>query len=610
MVLIKGGELLTFEELNEKSKLIETKSIEQLLQIYNKFKDIKDDPFKWGDEIELSLIKFDHENKRVHLLLKAEEFFDFIDELKRKENNHELDQVEFHNEYTSYIIETIPGQPIDDNVNSFSKIQDNMKLRREIIQRFLSKDEYVLPLTSFPLLGCTNFTFPHHLPETFENRTKYDSMFYSNKIIMDRALFKSATFNKIDRIKSLPNIYVPIFKDEKTPIIFKDELFENNSKSKDNHIFMDHDGFAMGCCCIQATFQANSLEQACHLYDQLTPIAPIVIALSASSPVWRGYLSDIDCRWNVLKQAFDDRTKEERGLEPLKENKRVLNKSRFDTTEVYLSKEGSKYNNHKFDKDDEVYETLVNQEMDPLLAQHFASMFTRDPMMLLHDDLFSTDTNNTAVFDLFNCSNWRLLRFKPPPIKSEESNQIGWRVEFRPTELQITDFQNAAFASFIILLTKAIVKLNLNFLIDITKLDENMNKAQNRNACLNERFHFRVNVENNFDKAEIKELTVNEIINGDGKHFRGLVPLIKQYLQTIDNELNEETRIKLNEYLSLFEQRANGKLMTPATWIRNFIRNHPKYEHDSKVNEEIAYDLLWNIYQISAGEKKCADLLP
>ncbi len=231
-------------------------------------------------------------------------------------------------------------------------------------------------------------------------------------------------------------------------------------------------------------------------------------------------------------------------------------------------------------------------------------------MMLLHDDLFSTDTNNTAVFDLFNCSNWRLLRFKPPPIKSEESNQIGWRVEFRPTELQITDFQNAAFASFIILLTKAIVKLNLNFLIDITKLDENMNKAQNRNACLNERFHFRVNVENNFDKAEIKELTVNEIINGDGKHFRGLVPLIKQYLQTIDNELNEETRIKLNEYLSLFEQRANGKLMTPATWIRNFIRNHPKYEHDSKVNEEIAYDLLWNIYQISAGEKKCADLLP
>ena len=208
----------------------------------------------------MSLIKFDHENKRVHLLLKAEKFFSYLDELKKKEDHNELNQVEFHNEYTSYIIETIPGQPIDDNVNSFSRIQENMKLRREIIQKFLEKDEYVLPLTSFPLLGCANFTYPHYLPESFENRTKYDSIFYSNKIIMDRALFKSATFNKIDRKQSLPNIYVPIFKDNNTPDTFKEDLSVDNAKSKENQIFMDHDGFAMGCCCIQATFQASSLE--------------------------------------------------------------------------------------------------------------------------------------------------------------------------------------------------------------------------------------------------------------------------------------------------------------------------------------------------------------
>ena len=137
-----------------------------------------------------------------------------------------------------------------------------------------------------------------------------------------------------------------------------------------------------------------------------------------------------------------------------------------------------------------------------------------------------------------------------------------------------------------------------------------MNRAQKRNACLNEKFHFRLNVENNLDKAEMAELSINEIINGDGKTFKGLVPLIKEYLHSIHDEINEETRVKLNEYLSLFEQRANGKLMTPAYWIRNFIRQHPRYEHDSKVSDEIAYDLLWNIYQISSGEKYCADLLP
>ena len=71
------------------------------------------------------------------------------------------------------------------------------------------------------------------------------------------------------------------------------------------------------------------------MYDQLTPIGPIVIALSASSPIWRGYLADIDCRWNVLKQAFDDRTKEEKGLEALKNDRQLLKTSRFDSTDVY-----------------------------------------------------------------------------------------------------------------------------------------------------------------------------------------------------------------------------------------------------------------------------------
>jgi glutamate--cysteine ligase catalytic subunit len=32
-------------------------------------------------------------------------------------------------------------------------------------------------------------------------------------------------------------------------------------------------------------------------------------------------------------------------------------------------------------------------------------------------------------------------------------------------------------------------------------------------------------------------------------------------------------------------------LITPASWIRNFIVTHPKYNKDSKVTEEINYDL-------------------
>ena len=39
------------------------------------------------------------------------------------------------------------------------------------------------------------------------------------------------------------------------------------------------------------------------------------MALSAGTPITRGYLSDLDCRWGIISEATDDRTPEERGLE-------------------------------------------------------------------------------------------------------------------------------------------------------------------------------------------------------------------------------------------------------------------------------------------------------
>lgn len=38
------------------------------------------------------------------------------------------------------------------------------------------------------------------------------------------------------------------------------------------------------------------------------------LALTAASPLWRGYIADVDCRWNVIAGSVDDRTEEERGI--------------------------------------------------------------------------------------------------------------------------------------------------------------------------------------------------------------------------------------------------------------------------------------------------------
>lgn len=40
-------------------------------------------------------------------------------------------------------------------------------------------------------------------------------------------------------------------------------------------------GFGMGLCCLQMTFQAVNMQEARWLYDQLTPITPVMVALSA-----------------------------------------------------------------------------------------------------------------------------------------------------------------------------------------------------------------------------------------------------------------------------------------------------------------------------------------
>lgn len=300
-----------------------------------------------------------------------------------------------------------------------------------------------------------------------------------------------------------------------------------------------------------------------------------------------------------------------------------------------MSSEASKYNDFEFDKDEKVFQSLIEEGMDSTLAQHFANMFTRDPFVVFDDDLKNEDADFSGKrdfilmcnnklnemllklirikgnFDIFNCTNWRLLRFKPPPTKSAHNNEnkIGWRVEFRPTEIQFSDFENSAFCTFIILLTRAIKALNLNFLIGITKVSQNMDRAQNINACLNGKFLFRQNVEESAGTdAQLAELTIDEIVNGTGGEFKGLLHYINEYLRTI--EITEETRVKVNAYLKLIRLRANGTLLTPASWIRKFVRSHKQYKFDSKISEEINYDLMWNIYCIANGELKCDDLIP
>ena len=93
------------------------------------------------------------------------------------------------------------------------------------------------------------------------------------------------------------------------------------------------------------------------------------------------------------------------------------------------------------------------------------------------------------------------MRFKPPPPNSD----IGWRVEFRPCELQISDYENAAVACFVVLLTRVILSYGYNLLVPISKIDENMKRAQKMDAIVKEKFFFRTNITFTCDATEENE---------------------------------------------------------------------------------------------------------
>lgn len=280
--------------------------------------------------------------------------------------------------------------------------------------------------------------------------------------------------------------------------------------------------------------------------------------------------------------------------------------------------------------DENLKQKLLEGGMDDLLATHFAHLFIRDPIVIFAEDLRELDLSKTDHFENLQSTNWQHMRFKPPPPDKD----TGWRVEFRSMEIQITDFENAAFAVFIVLVTRAILSFDLDFYIPIPLTTANMETAHIRDAVLDQKFHFRKDPlpprppKTNGHASgtttpipvsrpatptgpvddEHALMTIDEIINGqsgtaDGDtSFPGLIPLVESYLNSVNVDV--ETRCELARYLDLIRKRASGQLWTGAKWIRHFVREHPEYKGDSAVSEGVCYDLLKAAEEITKNEGK------
>ncbi|XP_012874519.1 PREDICTED: glutamate--cysteine ligase catalytic subunit [Dipodomys ordii] len=468
MGLLAQGSPLSWEDTKRHADHVRRHGILQFLHIYHAVKDRHKDVLKWGDEVEYMLVSFDHENKKVQLVLSGEDVLETLQEKGERTNpNH---PTLWRPEYGSYMIEGTPGQPYGGTMSEFNTVQDNMRKRRQEATSVLGENQALCTITSFPRL------------------------------------------------------------------------------------------------------------------------APCQRVLAA-----------------VL------------GSQPLKTSNYRISKSRYDSIDSYLSKCGEKYNDIDLTIDKEIYEQLLKEGIDHLLAQHVAHLFIRDPLTLFEEKIHMDDANESDHFENIQSTNWQTMRFKPPPPNSD----IGWRVEFRPMEVQLTDFENSAYVVFVVLLTRVILSYKLDFLIPLSKVDENMKTAQRRDAVLQGMFYFRKDickgghaVVDGCGKAQSSAelaaeeyglMSIDTIINGKEGVFPGLIPILNSYLENM--EVDVDTRCSILNYLKLIKKRASGQLMTVARWMREFIANHPDYKQDSVVTDAMNYSLLMKCNQIANEQCECPELL-
>ncbi|EAW09928.1 glutamate--cysteine ligase [Aspergillus clavatus NRRL 1] len=653
MGLLALGTALEWEEAKKRSDQVRKWGIEQLLAIWNRAKGKERDALLWGDEVEYLVVAVDDEAKKARLSLAQAEILKSLarDEALWKTNGsnpghgkeHENeDPPHFHPEFGRFMLEATPGQPWGIDFKDLLKVESNMKWRREIAKSHMAENEYPITLTTFPRLGTKDdYIQPYYPPSGPALR----SQFVPDEIANPHIRFPTLAANIRSRRGRKVELNVPVYVDKNTPVPFNDPTVNydlhtwpedndvRNGAAKEGHVYMDAMAFGMGSCCLQITFQAKNITEGRKLYDQLSPLGPILLALTAATPIYKGFLVDTDVRWNQIGNAVDDRTREELGELPLKNDRWRIPKSRYGSNSTYISHDPrlrKEYLDPGLIVDEDIKKRLVEGGMDDLLATHFAHLFIRDPLVIFSEDLEELDLNKADHFENLQSTNWQHMRFKPPP---PDKADIGWRVEFRSMEIQMTDFENAAFSIFIVLITRAILSFDLNFYIPIQRTTENMETAHARNAVHDRKFYFRRNpfsrrVRHNQRSTTASEvssatssanntpppspplgpvdleydlMTINDIINGsDDGGFPGLIPLVESYLNSVNVDV--ETRCSLATYLDLIRKRANGTLWTGARWIREFVASHPAYKQDSVVSEEICYDLVKAVDEMAVKE--------
>lgn len=371
-----------------------------------------------------------------------------------------------------------------------------------------------------------------------------------------------------------------------------------SSDYKQPTINIRHAVDSWGGCALQATFSAHNLQEACRLHDQLVPLGPLMLALSAATPIYKGRLVATNTRWKAMSWAGDDRKSSEKPrLQP-----------RSGCTPMYLEEAtcARRMNDRTLRSAKEPRSELRKNGVPPALATYFAHILGRDPLIRTACISESDDTSNLAqemrMVSLYTHMStwWPHVRIKLP-VLSTTNDSLPWRVEFRPMEAQPSDMENAALVVALRVLQQTIQHFELDLKIPISAVEDNMNRASDHNAATDQLFRFvarsRCSAGESalyYDGWASLDFIFNGDSNGADEIWRGLLPLARDHLAYRDiSSLSTKEQEKIFGALDLLSARASGRLETPAKWMRRFVEeNSCDRLRDEEISPRLYYDMI------------------
>ena len=440
--------------------------------------------------------------------------------------------------------------------------------RRRKIFACLSDDERAVTLTNVALLGSSRMKLDHD--GLITDKPRYQDMF-------SRLPGRASHLN-----------------DQRGYVMQK---FPPFSDCEQPTINIRHAVDSWGGCALQATFSAHNLQEACRLHDQLVPLGPLMLALSAATPIYKGRLVATDTRWKALSWAGDDRKSSEKPhLQP-----------RSGCTPMYLEEatHARKMNDRILKSAEEPRFDLRKKGVPPALATYFAHILGREPLIGTACMPESDDSSNLAqemrMVSLYTHMStwWPHVRIKLP-VLSPADDSLPWRIEFRPMEAQPSDMENAALVVALRVLQQTIQHFELDLKIPISAVEDNMDRASDHNAATDQLFRFAARSRCSagetalaFDGWASLDVIFNGDSNGADQMWCGLLPLARDYLAYRNlSSLSTKEQEKIFGALDLLSARASGRLETSAKWMRRFVAEK---SGDSLRGEEISSRLYYDM---------------